>query len=126
MVIIPDPFHSPPPSAAAMLLATVPPVMVAIPAPVMCNPPPFPGAAVAGATPVLLAIKSTSVSIVVVPAIASIAPPARFEILPEKVVANAVSVAFVPTKTAPPLPLAPFALLLESTELLITTLAPAI
>jgi hypothetical protein len=38
IVIVPVPFHKPPPSAAATLLATVPPVITAVPAPVA---PPF-------------------------------------------------------------------------------------
>src|SRR6218665_47760 len=95
MVIVPDPFHKPPPSAAAVLEVTFPPVMVAIPAPVMCNPPPFPGAAKAGVRPALLEVILTFERITFVPATLSMAPPARLARLSESVLFETERLAWV-------------------------------
>ena len=60
-----DEFHNPPPSAAATLPSTKPPLNVTVPLPVMCKPPPLPGLAVAGATPALLLVSVILVSVLV-------------------------------------------------------------
>ena len=74
--------------------------------------------------PVLLPVKSTLIKVLAVPAVASIAPPALLEMLFEKVELFAAKFAPGPTRTAPPLPSTPFALLLVTIELFITRLAP--
>ena len=71
----------------------------------------------------MLADNVTLFKVVVVPATASIAPPARLEMLPVKLDDEAINVAPDPTIIAPPLPLAPFALLEEINELLMKRLA---
>jgi len=77
IVMVPVPFQRPPPSAAATLLSTVPPVMVALAAPLICKAPPLPGAAVAGETPALL-LFNVELETVSEPSINSIPPPALF------------------------------------------------
>ena len=91
-VIVPEPFHSPPPSAAAVFPDTVPLVTEALPGPVICNPPPLPGA-----LPTVLLFKVTLNSVIspTTPVeLSSIPPPARLALLFE------ISVLF--TTTVPP------------------------
>ena len=59
-----------------------------------------------------------------VPAVDSIAPPARLALFPENVERSAVKFAPLPTRIAPPLPLAPLATLLVMDELFKITFAP--
>lgn len=94
MVPVPE-FHRPPPSAAAVLPVTVERLTRTSPTPVRCRAPPLPGIG-----PVEFASRTVS-SIDVVPALASIAPPARLACLPENLESSTFS---VPPRlaTAPP------------------------
>ena len=84
IVISPDPFQRPPPSAVATFPFTVPLVIIAVPGPVICSPPPLPGA-----FPTSLLSKVTLNS-VMLPAVteelSSIPPPALFAELLEIIV----------------------------------------
>ena len=68
--------QSPPPSLAARLLNTNESTTLMVPAPVRWRPPPLPGAALA-----TLPTSSVLVIVVVDPAVASMAPPARVALL---------------------------------------------
>ena len=100
-VKVPDAlFHSPPPSAEAVLPLTSVPVTSTLPAPVRCTAPPLPGAA-----PAVLSL-SEERSTRVVPTLASIAPPARWASLPVTSLCTTLRVPWL-LKTPPPEPAAP-------------------
>ncbi len=120
--MVPAPFQSPPPSAAAMFPMTVPPVMLTSPAPVTCSPPPLPGAML-----VMLLSRTTFIRVTVVPApdTSSIPPPALMELLAmiDEFITERVAPASF--RIPPPLPLAPSAMLSRIMVLPIMVTTPA-
>ena len=114
-----DEFQNAPPSLAARFAVAVPPLMETAPGPVRWMAPPFPGA-----PPVELAVKSVSVT-VVVPASASMPPPARTAVLPENVEPLMV-VAPRLLNTPPPEPAAPVAALSAMTESVTARVPPPV
>ena len=108
---MPEPFHNPPPSLAAWLLITEPPVILVVALPPTCKAPPLPGLEFKGdVTPTLLLSKITPVKLRV-PPVCSIAPPARVDTLLVNVVSVIVTVPPL-LKIAPPEPETPSAKLL--------------
>ena len=102
-VMVPEPFHSPPPSRAAVLLVKLPPVMLELAGPVICKAPPFPGALpVKFASKVLLVMVNKSGELL------SIAPPALTEVLSLKEQFTIIAMPPTSTKIAPPLPVLVF------------------
>ena len=112
-VIVPLPFHSPPPSRAAVLPLMVPPVITTSPLPVTCKPPPFPGSALPTG-PAMLLDRSVLMS-ETDPAVVSIPPPARLATfgLAAPDLVTPISASLIDTvpalKMPPPLPLVPVA-----------------
>ncbi|EMB13751.1 hypothetical protein RE6C_05404 [Rhodopirellula europaea 6C] len=120
-VIVPVLFQRPPPSRAAKLSRTVPPEMSALPSPEICSAPPLPGAADPSGPATLSSIK-TSVSVVLLPAVASIPPPARFAVL--SLISPPETVNVPRFRMPPPLPDTPFAMLPVIVESVIVTFPP--
>ena len=119
-VIVPVLFQKPPPSLAAVLPETVPPVTVAEPVAEMWNAPPLPGR-----EPASLSAKSVSVRSVVLAPVASMAPPARLAELSENEEPETVSVPPL-LRTAPPEPEVPLAELSENVQSVSVPVVPAL
>ncbi len=96
-VIVPEPFHNPPPSSA-VLLVKVEPDIVASALPVICKAPPFPG----GPTAVFPS-KFESVIVIRSGELTSIAPPARLVVLFVNSEFTTVKVPLEACPKAPPL-----------------------
>ena len=109
-MVLPTWFHTPPPSEAAKLAPTVPPVMVIVAAPDTCSAPPFPGFGLP-AVP-LTSLKALVVFVMVsVPSIISIPPPALLALF-RKICTSEILTSPAVLNTPPPEPEVPVARLL--------------